>query len=65
MGVITAAESYRHLLSRESREKLDFILGPDHQVSLAYRGCMICKEIADSGIWQEVSTLHESHEKKR
>jgi hypothetical protein len=57
MGVIDAVVSYRNKLSPMSREKLDHLLGPDHRVSVAYRGCMICKEFAKEGIVSEIMGL--------
>jgi uncharacterized Fe-S cluster-containing radical SAM superfamily protein len=56
-GVLDAVESYRDRLSRSTREKLDHLFSPDHKVSIAYRGCMICKELASLGIWEEVIDL--------
>ncbi len=56
MGVLDAVETYRDRLSGSARKKLDHLFSPDHKVSVAYRGCMICKELATLGIWQEIMT---------
>jgi hypothetical protein len=56
MGILDAVETYRDRLSRDAREKLDHLFSPDHKVSVAYRGCMICKELASLGIWDELLT---------
>lgn len=53
-GVIETAISHRDRLAPSTREKLDHILSTEHRVSVAYRGCMICKEIAENGIWDEI-----------
>ncbi len=58
MGVLDAVESYRPKLKPRFREKLDDLLGPDTQVSVAYRGCMVCKKIAELGIWDEIRKLN-------
>lgn len=59
MGVLDAVESYRDRLSSRTREKLDHLFSPDRKVSVAYRGCMICKELATLGIWQELMDVAE------
>jgi hypothetical protein len=57
LGVLDAVESYRDKLSPSTREKLDHMLGPDHRVSIAYRGCMICKELTNLGVWDEIGVM--------
>ena len=57
MGVIDAALSYRDRLTRTTRDKLDYLESPDHRVSVAYRGCMVCKELTQFGVWDEIRTL--------
>jgi hypothetical protein len=39
---------------RPLTEKLDALYRPDYQVSVAYRGCMICKELAELGVWEDI-----------
>lgn len=58
LGVLNAVESYRAQLKPRTRQKLDDLTGPDTQVSVAYRGCMICKKIAELGIWDEINRLN-------
>ncbi len=57
LGVLGAVESYRDKLTHETRDKLDHMLGPDHHVSIAYRGCMICKELTNLGVWDEIGKM--------
>ncbi|MBU1171016.1 MAG: hypothetical protein KKD44_15770 [Proteobacteria bacterium] len=53
-GLLDTLDHYKDLLSRDTREKLDIMFSPDHLVSVAYRGCMICKELAEIGVWKEI-----------
>lgn len=53
-GLIETVERYKDALSKKTREKLDIMFQPSHQVSVAYRGCMICKELADIGVWEDI-----------
>ena len=59
MGVLDAADAYKDRLSGSAREKLDRLFSSDRKVSVAYRGCMICKELAALGIWQELRNIAE------
>jgi hypothetical protein len=59
MGVLDAVETYKDRLSGSTRKKLDHLFSPDHKVSVAYRGCMICEELATLGIWQELMDVAE------
>ncbi|MBT3218319.1 MAG: hypothetical protein HN348_04455, partial [Proteobacteria bacterium] len=51
-GVIEAALHRRHELAGEGLERLDAVLNGETAVSVAYRGCMVCKQLAEAG------TLH-------
>ncbi len=53
-GILTTLHDHRGRLSKESAVKLEEMLSLDHSVSVAYRGCMICKELHDKGIAQEL-----------
>lgn len=53
-GLIDTVERYKSALSKTTREKLDAMFQPSHQVSVAYRGCMICKELAEIGVWEDI-----------
>lgn len=55
-GLIKTVERYKDALSKATREKLEHMFQPSHQVSVAYRGCMICKELADIGVWEDIRT---------
>jgi hypothetical protein len=48
-GVIEAVKSIRPALPRETRDKIDGVLGGEIPVSVAYRGCMVCKQLYDLG----------------
>jgi hypothetical protein len=54
-GLIATLEAGKHLLSKNTRLNADKILGDNHPVSVAYRGCMICKELSEMGVWREMS----------
>jgi hypothetical protein len=54
-GLIATIEAGKHILSLNTRLKVDKILGDNHPVSVAYRGCMICKELSETGVWREMS----------
>ena len=53
-GILTTVHQYRGRLSRESTERLDEMLNSPQGVSVAYRGCMICKELHDNGVAEEL-----------
>lgn len=57
MGLLNAVESYRDRLNADTREKLDRLFSPGHKVPVAYKGCMICKELATLGVWDEIIEL--------
>lgn len=54
LGVIETVNRYRHLLSTKTAEKFDELCSPARKLSIAYRGCMICKEFAEAGIWKDI-----------
>lgn len=53
-GLLETVEHYKYCLTPETREKLDNMLSPGYQVSIAYRGCMVCKELAEIGVWNDI-----------
>lgn len=53
-GIVTAARAYRHALSASSAEKLDGLLNGKQSVSVAYRGCMLCKKLGEIGVMDEL-----------
>jgi uncharacterized Fe-S cluster-containing radical SAM superfamily protein len=56
-GVISAAKSYKSRLSKASAEKLDEVLFGNTPVSVAYRGCMVCKKLGEIGVLDEMLAL--------
>ncbi len=56
-GVLETVNICKDKLSTSTREKVEQIFSPNHQVSVAYRGCMICKEFAEAGVWNELIGL--------
>ena len=54
MGVIQAALHHRNRLKPDTKEKLDRLLSPGNHVPVAYRGCMICKMLAEIGVWRDI-----------
>ncbi|MCP4601985.1 MAG: 4Fe-4S cluster-binding domain-containing protein [Proteobacteria bacterium] len=55
-GVLAAVEEYKGSLSAEVSNKVDQMLSNSTRVSVAYRGCMVCKEFADIGVWEEIES---------
>lgn len=53
-GVVAMIRKYRDRLSKKSREKVDEIFDPETLVSVAYRGCMVCKRMHELGIIDEL-----------
>ncbi len=53
-GVISTVRKYQDRLSSEMLEKLENEFGRHTQVSVAYRGCMICKRLKDLGVWGHI-----------
>jgi hypothetical protein len=49
-GVIEAAARNRDALSSDAKDRLDAVLEGEIPVSVAYRGCMVCKQLADMGV---------------
>ncbi len=54
-GIIKAVDQYKDRLSKDVREKLEEFFGHSTCVSVAYRGCMICKELHNIGVFDEVA----------
>jgi hypothetical protein len=53
-GILSAVKSYKTRLSEASASKLDQLLSGAEPVSVAYRGCMLCKKLGDLGIIEEM-----------
>lgn len=53
-GVLSAVEEHRPQLSRETTERLKHLLSPEARVSVAYRGCMVCRALYDIGVIKEL-----------
>ncbi|GAB6096365.1 hypothetical protein JCM14469_26180 [Desulfatiferula olefinivorans] len=53
-GLLATVDHYKECLTDRTRKKLDAMYQPDYQVSVAYRGCMICKELAGMGVWTDI-----------
>jgi len=53
-GIIAACKEQRHRLSAEARDRLDEFLTGQVSVSVAYRGCMVCKAFYDAGVIPEL-----------
>ncbi len=54
-GILSAVDEHKDELSAETRDKLEYMLNtPDQKVSVAYRGCMVCKKMYDYGIIKEL-----------
>ncbi len=54
-GILSAVDEHKEELTAETRDKLEYILHtPEMKVSVAYRGCMVCKKMYDYGIIKEL-----------
>ena len=53
-GLLSALGEHKDELSAEKRERLDYLYSPDTRLSVAYRGCMVCKKMYEAGIIQEL-----------
>jgi hypothetical protein len=54
LGVISAAKCYKRRLSAETAEKFAELLSGASPVSVAYRGCMVCKKLKELGVIDEM-----------
>ncbi len=53
-GLLTAVNEHRVLLSHETGERLDSLLAGKSKVSVAYRGCMVCRALYDIDVIKEL-----------
>lgn len=54
-GVVNAVKNSREQLRPETKEKLDFLLSDRSSLSIAYRGCMVCKAFYDIGVLDDMN----------
>ncbi len=54
-GILSAVDEHKDELSKETAEKLDYLYSPEIKLSVAYRGCMVCKKMYDNGIIKELT----------
>lgn len=59
-GLLTAVAKYKDRLSGDSLHKLEEMYDPAAMVSVAYRGCMLCKEFYERGILRELDQVLQS-----
>jgi hypothetical protein len=57
LGVLSAAKAYKHRLTAPTAHKLDALLSGETLVSVAYRGCMLCKKLGEIGVIDEMFEL--------
>lgn len=53
-GLISTVNRLKGRLSQPARDQVEMMFGPDERVSVAYRGCMICKALHDRGVFEEL-----------
>lgn len=53
-GILSAVSEHKDELSPETRDKYEYLYAPESKVSVAYRGCMVCKKMYDYGIIKEL-----------
>ena len=54
-GIVTAMRQLKGDLSPQARDRLEDLFAPSTTVSVAYRGCMLCKELYDRGVLRELN----------
>jgi uncharacterized Fe-S cluster-containing radical SAM superfamily protein len=57
LGVLSAAKTYKHRLTSATAQKLEELLSGETLVSVAYRGCMLCKKLGEIGVIDEMLAL--------
>ncbi len=62
-GLLSAVNEHKEDLSLEKRESLDRMYSPESRLSVAYRGCMVCKRMHEDGIIQELMNGDNSSER--
>jgi len=58
IGIVSAMQQLKGNLSPVSRDRLEDLFGPAATVAVAYRGCMLCRELHDRGILRELNERH-------
>lgn len=53
-GLLSAIGEHVNELSPDKRKRLDYLYSPETYLSVAYRGCMVCKKMHEEGIIQEL-----------
>jgi hypothetical protein len=53
-GILSAVSEHKDELSPETRDKYEYLYAPESKISVAYRGCMVCKKMYDYGIIKEL-----------
>lgn len=59
-GILSAVDEHKDELSDEAKDKLEYLYTPGTRLSVAYRGCMVCKKMYDYGIIKELNDGHSS-----
>ncbi len=53
-GILSAVDEHKDQLSPETGERLESFLSGGSKVSVAYRGCMVCRALYDIGVIKEL-----------
>jgi len=59
-GILSAVDEHKEELSSECRDKLSYLYSKETKLSVAYRGCMVCKKMYDLGIIKELTSANSS-----
>ncbi len=54
-GVVGAVQNNISVLKPETREKLEYLMSDKTSLSIAYRGCMVCKAFYDAGVLDDLN----------
>lgn len=58
IGMVAAIHQLKGYLSPQARDRLEDLFSPMAMVSVAYRGCMLCRELYDRGVLRELNERH-------
>jgi uncharacterized Fe-S cluster-containing radical SAM superfamily protein len=59
-GILTAVDDHKKDLRSEALQKLEEMYSPSSKVSIAYRGCMVCRAMHDIGVIGELIDIGKS-----
>jgi len=58
IGIVSALQQLKGKLTPIARDRLEELYAPAATVAVAYRGCMLCRELHDRGVLKELNERH-------